>query len=151
MTAKSRRHKLDKKRKSDEHPQSRRREEDRRRPEGPRGRTGLSAAVSVADEAVAFDGGPVVKEIRQARILYATPTAEESAPGWIESVGDFEVKPLNEVDPNEYNFTGGWPEGSRIYLNDSEKELFDRVHEQRAAEIEAGIRSPRPPHAKTAS
>lgn len=41
MTAKSRRHKLDKKRKSDEHPQPRRREEADRRKEGARSRTGL--------------------------------------------------------------------------------------------------------------
>lgn len=41
MTAKSRRHKLDKRRKSDEHPQPRRHEEDGGRPEGTRSRTGL--------------------------------------------------------------------------------------------------------------
>lgn len=116
MTAKSRRHKLDKKRKSHERPHPRHREEAERRAEGARSRTGLSAAVSVTDEATSFDGEPVVKEIRQARISYVTLTADESAPGWIESVGDFEVKPLNEVDPNEYNFTGGWPELSLIHI-----------------------------------
>lgn len=154
MTAKSRRRKFDKRRKSDANPQPRRRKEDDGSPEGPRGRTGFRADYGFSDEAATFDEVRVVKDAR----LHSVSLVGE---GQDLSIGFIEIKPedidwsqyhtLHEVDPNEYNFAGGWPEGSRIYLNDSEKELFDKVHAQRTAEIEEVVRTPGPPHTKTSS
>jgi len=152
MTAKSRRRKFDKRRKSDANPQPRRRKEDDGSPEGPRGRTGL-----IPRECEGRDASDEVRVVKNASLHSVSLVGE----GQDLSIGFIEIKPedidwsqyhtLHEVDPNEYNFTGGWPEGSRIYLNDSEKELFDKVRAQRAAEIEEGVRTPGPPHAKTSS
>lgn len=146
MTAKSRRHKLEKKRKSDEHPQPRRREEAVGRKEGTRGRTGLIPRKREGEDA--SDEGPeqAHREIRKARILYATLTSDESiegvdllrkdplALGWLEKASDkaFEeqgVYPLNEIKPWDYGFYGV-PEHFRFYLNDSEKELLDKAWEE---------------------
>lgn len=86
MTAKSRRHKLDKKRKSDEHPQPRHREEDRRRPEGSRGRTGLIPRKREGDVAADEGSEQAPREIRNARLLEVSLTGDLFAPGWVESI-----------------------------------------------------------------
>lgn len=175
MTAKSRRHKLDKKRKSDEHPHPRHAEEDRGRSESKKSRTGLIPRKREGD--AADEGGEQApRVIRNAKLHHVSLVPEgEGLPGsFVELVSEtFEVGDgnggidegkleaaidfvipedlveLHEVNPNDYNFTGGWPEGSRLYLNDSEKELFDRIHEERRVEIEEGVRTARAPHAKT--
>lgn len=164
MTAKRRRRKFEKKRKSHEHPQPRRSKEAARRETREDGegeaRESSPTQPRVIEEARLHHVSLVPEgEGLEGSFIELTPFQQKfhevlAEGGRIEArVGRkgpyWNVVPLNEVDPNEYNFTGGWPEGSRIYLNDSEKELFDEVHEQRAAEIEEGIRSTRPPHAKT--
>lgn len=143
MTAKSRRHKLDKRRKSDEHPQPRRSEEAGRRKEGARGRAGLTASISQVDETAAFDGRSFVKAIRQAKLhsVGIVPEGQGFPGSFIEvseipeidwKVGvdtdDYDIRPLNEIKPWDYGFYGV-PEHFRFYLNDTEKELLDELWE----------------------
>lgn len=139
MTAKSRRHKLDKRRKSDEHPQPRRREEADRRKEGTRGRTGLRAVFSIKDEIAALDGSTV---IREAELKSVSLVREgEGIPGSFIEFDDEGLIPLNEVDPREYDILQGYPQGAKLYLNDFEKEVLEEAQrdfdEKRAGSQEA--------------
>ena len=162
MTAKSRRRKFDKRKKSDEHPQPRRAQAADRPEEGPR-------------------------VIREARIHHISLVEDGEGTGWIESTGvisfaeevgivyderqatiaeallegyrvgiwgnrnDFVIHagdedgltPLNVIDPKDYSIIGA-PAGSKLYLNDSEKELLDqsqRSYDERHSKSEEAVRT----------
>ncbi len=162
MTAKSRRHKLDKKRKSDEHPQPRHREEDRRRPEGSRGRTGLIPRKREGQAAP--DQEQCLKAIVDAfnegkatlRGISLVPEGQGFPGSSFELVKDEDLDdlvPLNVVDPKDWGIVGV-PEDFRLYVNDQEKELIDgayREWQERQARGKEGVRTAGSSDAATAS
>jgi len=128
MTAKRRRHKFEKKRKSDEHPHPRRSEEADGRTEGTRGRTGLiprkREGQAAADES-SFEA--IVKAINDGK---ATLRGISIVPEGEGIPGSFiQVGPLNTVDLEEYELGVG-----TLYVSDQEKELIEQVAEQRRNE-----------------
>lgn len=153
MTAKSRRHKLDKKRKSDEHPHPRRSKEADRGEEGTRGRTGLIPRKREGEDAA--DEGSVqglVEAILEAKERYRLRSVSlvpegEGFPGSSIKFEDTEgLTPLNVIDPRDYHGFRGFgasPE-VRFYLTDAEKELLDedqRRWEERLSGDEEAVRT----------
>jgi len=142
MTAKSRRHKLDKKRKSDEHPHPRRSKEADRGEEGTRGRTDLEEgceiirnatlrSVSLVPEGQGLAGSflvdvtPIQQILTRAALRGDKVTIESrvgrKGPYWnVEGLHELHV-----VDPKDYDLIVGAPQGSKLYLNDYEKQVLE--------------------------
>ena len=151
MTAKSRRHKLDKKRKSDEHPHPRRSEEADRGSESPRRGTGLIPRKREGQDAPDESNVEAfLKAILDAkagyRLHYVSLVPEgEGFPGSSITLEDTEeLTPLNVIDPRDYHGFHGVPPGVKFYLTDSEKELLDedqRRWEERLAGGQEAVRT----------
>ena len=149
MTAKRRRHKFDKKRKSDEHPHPRRSEEADRGSEGSRSRTGLIPRKRKED---APDESPegLIDAILKAHDRYRIKSVSfvpegQGFPGSSFTIEDTEgLTPLNVIDPRDYHGFRGYPEGAKLYLTDAEKELLDedqRRWEERLSGGEEAVRT----------
>lgn len=160
MTAKSRRRKLDKRRKSDEHPQPRRHQEAARPEEGTRViRDARIQSLSLVPEGEGFPGSYIelVKEAQSDYVLtneWKSGEAQDAVQealadsrrvtqwgtGYSIQAGDEEgLTPLNVIDSKDYDFIGT-PDGTKFYVNDSEKELLDegqRIWEERRSSKEA--------------
>lgn len=132
MTAKSRRRKFDKRRKSDEHPQPRRAQEASRPEEGVRViRDVRLKSVSLVPEGEGFPGSYITLG------EFEVPEAE------VEGPFNDDLVPLNAVDPKDWGIDGA-PEGFRFYVNDQEKELIDngyREYQERQARRQEAVRT----------
>lgn len=170
MTAKSRRHKLDKRRKSDEHPQPRHVEEAGGRPEGTRSRTGLIPRKREGQPA-ADEGNKYLEAIVEAfnsgkaqlRGISLVPEGQGFPGSFVKvEIGDGnggidqealnraidfiipeDLPSLHEVDPKDWGIVG-LPEHFRFYVNDQEKEVIDegyRKYQERQAGGQKGVRT----------
>ena len=159
MTAKSRRHKLDKRRKSDEHPHPRHVEEAGRRSESTRSRTGLiprkregnvaadeSAeqaprtigkaklrSVSLVPEGQGFPGSSIRVEIGNGK----GGIDKEALSRAIDFIIPDDLEPVySKVEEGDYYFAQGWG-GKVLWVTDQERAVFDEAQRK----YEEGVRT----------
>lgn len=132
MTAKSRRRKMNKRKKSDEYPQSRRTEAADGSTKGTGGRADISASHVVLDEAASLNEGPVLesgdKVITEATLkdVFLVPEGQGFPGSFIAPEDIDELIALHEVDPREIGIDPP-QKGGKLYLNDHEFEAFIEV------------------------
>ena len=139
MTAKSRRRKLDKRKKTDEHPRPRRTEAADGRTKGSGSRASFSAAEGLTDEAATEDRVAVI-EAATLKEVFLVPEGQGFPGSFITPEDIDELLALHEVDPREIGIDPP-QKGGKLYLNDREFEAFVEVREEYQRRVAKGVRT----------